>query len=176
MSVDPAFGSPRNLEPVTDEDIAKLTAELGRPPRGLVGVAYRCDHEVPAVVQTRPRLEDGTPFPTMFYLCCSALNSAVGRMEQQGVMREMTERLGQDEDLAAAYRRAHESYLAQRNTLGDLGIEVTAGGMPDRVKCLHVLVAHSLAVGPGVNPLGDEAVDLLPEYFRGDRACARLTD
>ena len=168
------FGAPRHLEPVSDNDIALLTAELGRPPRGLVGVAYRCDHGVPAVVQTLPRLEDGTPFPTMFYLCCSALNSAVGRMEQQGVMKQMTERLGVEPELAEAYRAAHESYLAVRNELGDLGIQVTAGGMPDRVKCLHVLVAHSLAVGPGVNPLGDEAVRMLPEYFRGDKSCAHL--
>jgi hypothetical protein len=35
--------------------------------------------------------------------------------------------------------------------------------MPDRVKCLHVLIAHSLAKGPGVNPLGDEALATLAE-------------
>lgn len=126
------------------------------------------------MVQTSPRLPDGTPFPTMFYLCCSALNSAVSRMESVGVMKEMTARLQTDPALAAQYRSAHESYLAMRNELDDLGIPVTAGGMPDRVKCLHVLVAHSLAVGRGVNPLGDEAVDALPEYFRGQRPCARL--
>ena len=110
----------------------------------------------------------------MFYLCCSVLNSAVSRMESTGVMREMTAELAADPELAARYRTAHESYLAMRNDLDDLGIAVTAGGMPDRVKCLHVLVAHSLAVGRGVNPLGDRAVDMLSEYFRGQRPCARL--
>ena len=159
----------------TDDDVALLTRELGRPPRGLLGVAYRCDHGVPAVVQTAPRLPDGTPFPTLFYLCCSVLNSAIGRMEAGGLMREMTEELAADPDLAAAYRSAHEQYLALRNAIDDLGIGVTAGGMPDRVKCLHVLVAHSLAVGRGVNPLGDRAVDLLGEYFRGAAPCARLS-
>lgn len=64
-------------------------------------------------------------------------------------MREMTERLAVDEELAAAYRRAHESYLAERDAIEPLGTTVTAGGMPDRVKCLHVLIGHSLAVGPG---------------------------
>jgi len=161
-------------EAVSDADRAALTRELGRPPRGLLTVAYRCDHGVPAVVQTAPRLPDGTPFPTMFYLCCSALNSAVSRMESIGLMKEMTARLQADEELAAKYHAAHGSYLRMRNELDDLGIPVTAGGMPDRVKCLHVLVAHSLAVGRGVNPLGDEAVDALPEYFRGQPACARL--
>jgi hypothetical protein len=151
-----------------------VTRELGRPPRGLIGVAHRCDHGVPAVVQTAPRLPDGTPFPTLFYLCCSVLNSAIGRMEAGGVMREMTDELASDPDLAARYRAAHEQYLALRNAIDDLGIGVTAGGMPDRVKCGHVLVAHSLAVGRGVNPLGDRAVDMLDEYLRGAVPCVRL--
>lgn len=158
-------------EPVGAADLEALTRELGRPPRAVLAVAYRCAHGVPAVVETAPRLEDGTPFPTLFYLCCSALNAAVSRMEADGVMRDMTERLGADPALAAAYGRAHESYLAMRNAIDDLGIPVTAGGMPDRVKCLHVLVAHSLAVGPGVNPLGDEAIAGLTPYFRGAAPC-----
>ncbi|HOZ56743.1 DUF501 domain-containing protein [Nakamurella multipartita] len=163
------------LQPATDEDLDRLTRELGRAPRGVLGVAYRCDHGVPAVVQTAPRLPDGTPFPTLFYLCCSSLNSTIGRMEAGGVMREMTDELAADPDLAAAYRSAHESYLAMRNAIDDLGIPVTAGGMPDRVKCLHVLVAHALAVGRGVNPLGDRAVDMLGDYVRGGAPCARLS-
>ncbi len=129
---------------------------------------------MPAVVQTAPRLPDGTPFPTLFYLCCSVLNSTVGRMEAAGLMREMTVELARDSELAGRYRAAHESYLAMRNTVDDLGITVTAGGMPDRVKCLHVLVAHSLAVGRGVNPLGDRAVDALDDYTRGGVPCVRL--
>lgn len=169
----PADGSGQ-VEPMTERDRESFITELGRPPRGVIGVAYRCDHGVPAVVQTAPRLEDGTPFPTMYYLCCSVLNSAVGRMESAGLMAEMTRRLQVDQALADAYRRAHESYLAARNALGDLGIGVTAGGMPDRVKCLHVLVAHSLAVGRGVNPLGDEAVEALAGYTGGAPPCARL--
>lgn len=161
-------------ESVSETDRELLTRELGRPPRGLLAVAYRCDHGVPAVVQTAPRLPDGTPFPTMFYLCCSELNAAVSRMESVGVMREMTADLQADPALGRHYRAAHEQYLRMRNALDDLGIAVTAGGMPDRVKCLHVLVAHSLAMGRGINPLGDRAVDALPDYFRGRPACARL--
>ncbi len=167
-------GAPIDLTPVTDADRAAFTAELGRPPRGALAVAYRCTHGVPAVVVTAPKLPDGTPFPTLFYLSCATLNAAVSRMEAAGTMREMTDRIAADPALAASYRAAHESYLACRNAITDLGIAVTAGGMPDRVKCLHVLVAHSLACGRGINPLGDEAVDSLPEYFRGERPCAVL--
>mgnify|MGYP001060195623 CR=1 FL=1 len=167
------WGEPADLTPFTDADADAFAREMGRPARGVLAVAYRCAHAVPAVVQTAPRLPDGTPFPTMFYLCCSALTAAVSRMESAGVMRAMTDRLGDDGTLADAYRRAHEAYLAVRNGVADLGIAVSAGGMPTRVKCLHVLLAHTLAVGRGVNPLGDETLDLLGEYTQGP-ICAAL--
>ena len=109
-------------------------------------------------MQTLPRLEDGTPFPTLYYLTCARLRSLVGRLEASGLMAEMTERLHADGELAAGYRRAHESYLAERDAIEPLGTEVSAGGMPDRVKCLHALLAHTLARGPSVNPIGDEVL------------------
>lgn len=115
------------------------------------------------MVKTAPRLPDGTPFPTLYYLTHPALVAAVSRLESAGVMREMSERLQQDSELAAAYRRAHEAYLAERDAIESLGTTFSGGGMPDRVKCLHVLIAHSLAKGPGVNPLGDEALAMLAE-------------
>lgn len=170
------FGAPTGLTDVTAADRAAFTEQLGRPPRGMLAVAHHCAHGVPASVLTAPRLPDGTPFPTLYYLSCKVLNTAVSRMEAAGVMRAMTEELSQDDDLARRYRLAHNSYLATRNLLDDLGIAVTAGGMPDRVKCLHVLVAHALAAGPGVNPLGDKAIGLLTEYFRGERPCVGSAD
>ena len=101
------------------------------------------------MVETSPRLPDGTPFPTLYYLTCPRAASAIGRLEATGLMREMTDRLHADAELAAAYRHAHERYLARRRELGHVAeIDgVSAGGMPTRVKCLHVLVAHSLAAG-----------------------------
>jgi hypothetical protein len=86
-------------------------------------------------------------------------------------MKEMTERLGEDAELAEAYRQAHEHYLAQRAELGHVEeIDgISAGGMPTRVKCLHVLMGHALAAGPGVNPLGDEALALARHEWRPDR-------
>ena len=137
-------------------DRSAVAAQLGRPPRGLRRVASRCPCSLPAVVETAPRLPDGTPFPTLYYLTCSRASSAVGTLEASGLMREMTERLEHDPALAGAYRAAHEAYLARRDALEDLGTQVSAGGMPSRVKCLHALLAHALAAGPGTNPLGDE--------------------
>ena len=144
-----------------------MQAQLGREPRAMRGIAHVCPCGNPDVVETSPRLPDGTPFPTLFYLTCPRAAAAIGRLEASGLMREMTERLSADGELAAAYLAAHESYLARRESIGHVDeiAGVSAGGMPTRVKCLHVLVAHALACGPGVNPLGDEAVGLLPPWW-----------
>jgi hypothetical protein len=151
---------------VADADRAAVAAQLGRPPRGMRAVAHRCPCGLPAVVRTHPRLEDGTPFPTLYYLTCVRLCSMISRLESEGRMWEMTRRLSEDPELAGAYRRAHEGYLAERDALEPLGTEVSAGGMPTRVKCLHVQVGHALAVGPGVNPFGDEALAELGQWWR----------
>jgi hypothetical protein len=119
------------------------------------------------VLRTEPRLPDGTPFPTTFYVTCPRLTGAISTLESSGMMREMTDRLGSDAELAGAYAAAHQDYLRRRDELGQIDeIDgVSAGGMPTRVKCLHVLVGHSLAAGPGVNPLGDEALEALRPWW-----------
>ena len=146
---------------VEPSDLAAVAVQLGREPRGVLEISYRCPNGEPGVVKTAPRLADGTPFPTLYYLTHPVLTAAASRLESSGLMREMTTRLRQDPRLASAYRRAHESYLAERDAIEPLGTTFSGGGMPDRVKCLHVLIAHSLAKGPGVNPLGDEALAVL---------------
>ncbi|HYT10243.1 MAG TPA: DUF501 domain-containing protein [Mycobacteriales bacterium] len=130
-------------------------------------VAHRCPCGNPDVVETSPRLPDGTPFPTLDYLTCPRASAAVGRLEASGLMREMAERLRGDPDLAGRYRAAHEAYLRRREELGHVPeiAGTSAGGMPTRVKCLHALLAHSLAAGPGVNPLGDEVREALPPWW-----------
>jgi hypothetical protein len=153
---------------LAEADRAVVGRQLGRQPRAIREVAHRCPCGNPDVVETSPRLPDGTPFPTLYYLTCPRAASAIGTLEASGMMREMTERIGSDPALAQAYRRAHEAYLARREEIGHVEqIDgISAGGMPTRVKCLHVLVGHSLAAGPGVNPLGDEALAALPDWWR----------
>lgn len=153
---------------VSDEDVAAIGAQLGRTPRGMVEVAWRCPCGHPGVVKTAPRLPDGTPFPTLYYLTCPSATSACSTLEANGVMAEMTARLASDSALADAYQAAHDAFLAERRELEDVPeiAGVSAGGMPTRVKCLHALVAHALGAGPGVNPLGDEAVAMLGEFWR----------
>lgn len=154
--------------PVPDDaDRAIVAAQLGREPRAMRAVAHRCPCGNPDVVETSPRLADGTPFPTLYYLTCPRAAGAIGTLESSGLMRAMTQRLDSDEDLADAYRRAHDAYLARREQIGHVEeiAGISAGGMPTRVKCLHVLVGHALAAGRGVNPLGDEALDALPQWW-----------
>jgi hypothetical protein len=127
-------------------------------------VAHRCDCGLPDVIESAPRLPDGSPFPTFYYLTCPRAAGAVGTLEAAGLMREMSARLQTDDALAAAYDAAHRDYLARRDAVERLPGDPGVGGMPTRVKCLHVLVAQSLAVGPGVNPLGDEALAMLPRW------------
>jgi hypothetical protein len=154
-------------EPVSARDEAVIEAQLGRPPRSVHAIGHRCPCGNPDVVATEPRLEDGTPFPTTFYLTCPRAASMIGTLEASGLMKEMTERLERDEDLAATYRRAHEAYLSFRDAIADVPEirGVSAGGMPTRVKCLHVLAGQALAQGRGVNPLGDEVLDRLGEFW-----------
>lgn len=152
---------------ISARDRAVVAAQLGRSPRAVRTVAHRCPCGNPDVVETSPRLSDGSPFPTLYYLTCPRAASAIGTLEASGLMSEMTDRLGADPDLAARYTAAHEAYLARREQIGHV-IEIdgiSAGGMPKRVKCLHVLVGHALAVGRGINPLGDEALDQLPDWW-----------
>ncbi len=152
---------------LTDFDCAAVAVQLRRKPRDLLGVAHRCPCGNPDVVTTAPRLRDGTPFPTLFYLTCPRACGLVGTLEAGGLMAEMTQRLADDAHLDERYRAAHTSYLHERKQHGDV-LEiagVSAGGMPNRVKCLHVLVAHSLAAGTGVDPLGDAALAQLPAWW-----------
>jgi hypothetical protein len=144
-------------DPIGPDEREIVARQLGRPPRALVAVAHRCPCGQPDVVETAPRLDDGTPFPTLYYLTCPRATAAASRLESAGRMREWQEELGTDAELAAAYRAAHEAYLATRDARDVLPTRMSAGGMPDRVKCLHALAGHALAVGPGVNPIGDPA-------------------
>src|ERR1700740_2195972 len=121
-------------------DEAAVAAQLGRAPRGPCGQ--------PDVVETAPRLPDGTPFPTLYYLTCPKAAAAISGLEAAGLMREMTARLLEDKRLRSSYQEPHRDYVARREAAAVAqGIEPlpggtqSAGGMPDRVKCLHALAA-----------------------------------
>jgi hypothetical protein len=159
-------------------DLEAIEIQLGRAPRDVHAISHYCPCGRPDVVETPPRLSDGTPFPTYYYATCPKLTSAISTLEGSGLMVQMTQRLKEDPELAGEYRAAHDDYIATRDVLAkQLSLDVpeiadiSAGGMPERVKCLHALIAHSLAVGPGVNPLGDEALSALTPWWESGSCC-----
>lgn len=149
-----------DYEPASERDIRIVSQQLGRPARGVIGVGARCVCGNPVVVVTAPRLADGTPFPTLYYLTHPAATIAMSQLEVGQRMVHWQQRLSQEPELAAAYTAAHERYLADRDAVEQVPQlrGISAGGMPQRVKCLHALAAHALAAGPGVNPIGDLAL------------------
>ncbi|MCX6497695.1 MAG: DUF501 domain-containing protein [Arthrobacter sp.] len=169
--------APADSRRPSPHDLDVLSRQLGRPVRDVVEIPARCVCGNPLVAATSPRLSNGTPFPTTFYLTHPVITAAVSRLEAAGLMNEMNERLGADAPLADDYRAAHEAYLVSRAEIGarsGIGAVpeidgISAGGMPTRVKCLHVLVGHSLAAGPGVNPLGDEAIAGISQWWTRGR-------
>lgn len=172
--------------PATQEDIDEVTGQLGRYPRGMLAVGARCVCGRPLAVVTRPMLPGNIPFPTTCYLTNPVAVKAVSHAEAAGTMAGLTERLGRDGELRDAYEAAHRDYLAFRHEIARLVGDdethlegVSAGGMPTRVKCLHALVAQSLVMGEGVNPVGDLTLAAIRDEFdpavcrcAGDRADA----
>ena len=156
-----------------DKDIVKR--QLGRFPRGMVAVGARCVCGRPLAVITRPCLEDGTPFPTTCYLTSPEAVKAASHLEAQGFMKECNDLLNNNEDVAKKYEQAHKTYLEFRkelaNRLNDSEEHIknmSAGGMPVRVKCLHALLAQSLVMGKGVNPIGDMVLNKISSEFSPD--------
>lgn len=139
--------------PLDERERDRAARMIGRPLRGRSAVAVRCRWGLPAVLRVDPRLDDGTPFPTLFWLACPLAVRAVARLEADGTMAGLRARLAGDPDLARAYAAASARYVAARDRLGArVPGDPAAGGMPGRVKCLHSLYAHHLATRD--NPLG----------------------
>lgn len=157
----------------TDQDIRVLSAQLGRTVRDVIEIPARCVCGNPLVAATAPRLSNGNPFPTVFYLAHPAITAAASRLEAGGLMYEMTDALAADTELAKRYTLAHENYLAERERIRLISgtdevpeIEnISAGGMPTRVKCLHAVIGHTLAVGRGINPMGDWGLDEITDWW-----------
>jgi hypothetical protein len=172
------MSSENNSRLANHRDLEIIKNQLGRSPRDVHAVAHRCPCGEVDVVETPPRLSDGSPFPTFFYATCPKLTGAISTLESSGLMAEMNDRLASDPKLQGEYYSAHIDYMAARDALRMDVPEVdgiSAGGMPERVKCLHSLIAHSLAAGEGVNVLGDEALAKLPIWW-SENPCSQFIE
>jgi hypothetical protein len=105
------------------------------------------------VIENHPLLENGAPFPTLYWLTCPILIKRVSTLESEGSMTALTERLDHNPSFKQRLADAIARYRAMRDAHAVI-VESGGppGGGPDRVKCLHSHVAHQLAGGN--NPVG----------------------
>ena len=140
-----------------------LAAQLGRPLQGSGRVVARCHLRLPVVIQSEPVLDDGTPFPTLYYLTCPLARIRVSRLEAAGWVRELTARLETDPAFKAAFERAQADYAAARDARLPADSDARArlrggvGGSRGGVKCVHAHYAHHAAGGD--NPVGRWAAE-----------------
>lgn len=120
-------------------------------------MAARCHLGIPMVIESHPRLEDGSPFPTLYWLTCPVLAKRISSLESSGWMSVANEHLGQEASLRQRLADAIAAYRVRRDQhefIDDRGS--VPGGGPDRIKCVHAHVAHQLVtVG---NPIGAAAL------------------
>lgn len=109
------------------------------------------------VIESHPLLDDGSPFPTTFWLTCPVLIRRIGTLEADGWMEKFNERLATDDATKRRLATAIDRYRARRDEherIEDSGSP--PGGGPDRVKCVHAHVAHELVQGN--NPVATAAL------------------
>src|SRR4051794_19924522 len=143
---------------VGQADLEAIERQLGRAPRALVRVAARCPHGGPAVLEQAPYADDGTPFPTTYWLSCRALVEAVGRLESDGGIAELEAELAADDALRGDRRHVEARVAARREALAGAGPHVDDGAAlrsgiggtapGGGLKCLHAHAAVALASGP----------------------------
>ena len=137
----------------SEADRRTVEAQLGRPLRGHWAVARRCHLGLPVAIENHPRLEDGAPFPTLFWLTCPVLTRRVSRLEGEGDMGRLNDELVHDDARRARVAEAMNRYLARRDAHSEIEDSgAPPGGGPDRIKCLHAHLAHELGNPP--NPVG----------------------
>jgi hypothetical protein len=146
---------------VDADDRQVIETQIGRPPRARSEVVARCHLGLPVVVRVPPHLDDGTPFPTLYWLTCPLAATRIGRLEGAGGVKRMEAKAETDPEFGAALETAHRDYETER----DLRVtEVDAprptggvGGTRQGVKCLHAHYAHHAAGGS--NPVGNIVAD-----------------
>lgn len=149
------------------DDLAAVTVQLGRAPRSSIQVVARCHLDLPVVIAVPPHLDDGTPFPTRYWLTCPVAVRRIGRVESVGGVGAAEDRIEADPEFAARFDRATERYARDRDALIEpdappYGPTGGVGGTRLGVKCLHAHYADHAAGND--NPVGEltaEAVEPL---------------
>lgn len=139
------------------DDRRVIEVQIGRPLRATSDVVARCHLDRPVAVRVPPHLDDGTPFPTLYWLTCPLAATRIGRLEGAGGVKRMEAKAEASPGFGAALEAAHRSYAAERDALiqSEQGPQPTGGvgGSSRGVKCLHAHYAHHASGAD--NPVGE---------------------
>ena len=148
-------------ETPSPSDDAAVRALLGREPQGVYTVVVRSADGSPVVLCNAPLLRDGTPMPTLYWLCGRDEVAAVSRLEADGGVDRVEEHVG-----LGTMNDVHRRYAALRDShipAGHTGPRPSGGvgGTRRGVKCLHAHFGWWLAGGD--DPVGQWVADRLVE-------------
>ncbi|MGB0732818.1 MAG: DUF501 domain-containing protein [Pontibacterium sp.] len=163
------------ISPPTPEQLAIIEQQLGRKPRGIIGVAAATDAGIPLSLKMQPLVED-KPFPTLYWLCSKDIYQAIAALETAGLVKTLEARIEQDEALKSGHLADQARYRdlrwaattdAQRARISELGFtelfnNYGIGGIAqwDKIRCLHMQYAYHLAEGSTLGRLLDQEYGL----------------
>lgn len=156
---------------ITAHDLETITSQLGRTPSGISAIAHYSPNGVPQVLEMETWVFE-QPFPTLYWLSSKAIDKALAKIESQGVVKELEQRIKDDEELREAHHASHRDYIARRwavmspehkaiieeKGFKPLFEKLGIGGIAnwDQVRCLHMQYAHHLAGNNVIGRILDE--------------------
>ena len=137
---------------------AVVAAQIGRPLRAEAGIEVRCHLGLPVVVSVPPILDDGTPFPTRYWLSCPLAGRRIARLESGGAISRLESFVESNAELSDALAEANQRYERERAEAVPAGSSpAPAGGIGgnqgEGLKCLHAHYADTAAGNR--NPVGE---------------------
>jgi hypothetical protein len=151
--------------------VDRVTALLGRTPRGLEEVAVWRGPGEPSVIRVASLVDD-TPFPTLYWLIDPTLNYAIDTVEAGGLIQRLQAVIDADPALQRAMAADHRAHIARRHDcmsqsvrtrIAELGYTAVfehkgIGGISDfgRIRCLHTWYAAHLVQPNTVGHLLDQ--------------------
>jgi len=164
---------------ISAEELARVTALLGRQPRGLQAVAVAAADGMPMVIRVASLVDD-KPFPTLFWLVDRDLSYRIDQAEAGGLIRRFQRRVDADPELQGQMRADHQAHIALRAShipgailqrlqalgFGEVMNHKGIGGIADhtRIRCLHTWYAAHLVVPNSIGAM-------LDNWWR-EQACA----
>lgn len=144
-----------------DKEIVEV--QLKRKVRSHIDIRSRCHLGLPVVTFVPPNLDDGTPFPTTYWLTCPLLVQRVSSLEASGMVKVFDEMIQKRGALRNLWKERQKTYEEERKLLEDDSTHISpeggVAGTSDHIKCLHAHLADYLATGK--NPIGKNIESLI---------------